>query len=73
MHGGADGSGQQTKEGRRRIGAAVKAHQFAFWEAWRQAGKASAPMARKVTYGQAKAKASDAASRPKETRQADDR
>jgi hypothetical protein len=34
---------------------------------------ASAPMARKVTYGQAKAKASDAASRPKETRQADDR
>jgi hypothetical protein len=38
MHGGADGSGQQTKEGRRRIGAAVKAHQLAFWEAWRQAG-----------------------------------
>jgi hypothetical protein len=58
MHGGADGSGQQTAEGRKRIGAATKARMLAFWQAYRDAGRPPpALMARKLTYGHAKGKA----------------
>jgi hypothetical protein len=56
MHGGADGSGQQTKEGRRRIGAATSARQTAFWQAWRQAGRPPLPWREKLHTAKPRAK-----------------
>jgi hypothetical protein len=56
MHGSADGSGVQTPEGRKRIGAAVKARQLAFWQDWRARGRPPLPWREKLRTARARPK-----------------